>query len=201
MEQASVEHSHGHQMDPYVEYSSSKLGMWLFLGTEILLFGGLFAAYAIFRAKYPEMFAEQHEELNKQMGAINTCILIFSSLTMAMGVTAIKRGKQKLTAILLLVTIICGLGFGAVKYLEYSAKFSHHIYPDTSIFFSLYFLMTGLHMLHVFIGLLILATMFVLTLKGKFTAEYNTPVEVGGLYWHLVDLIWIYLFPLLYLIA
>lgn len=201
MEQASVEHSHGHQMDPYVEYSSSKLGMWLFLGTEILLFGGLFAAYAIFRAKYPEMFAEQHEELNKQMGAINTCILIFSSLTMAMGVTAIKRGKQKLTAILLLVTIICGLGFGAVKYLEYSAKFSHHIYPDTSIFFSLYFLMTGLHMLHVFIGLLILATMFVLTLKGKFTAEYNTPIEVGGLYWHLVDLIWIYLFPLLYLIA
>ena len=201
MEQASVEHSHGHQMDPYVEYSSSKLGMWLFLGTEILLFGGLFAAYAIFRAKYPEMFAEQHEELNKQMGAINTCILIFSSLTMAMGVTAIKRGKQKLTAILLLVTIICGLGFGAVKYFEYSAKFSHHIYPDTSIFFSLYFLMTGLHMLHVFIGLLILATMFVLTLKGKFTSEYNTPIEVGGLYWHLVDLIWIYLFPLLYLIA
>lgn len=188
-------------MDPYTEYSSSKLGMWLFLGTEILLFGGLFAAYAIFRAKYPEMFAEQHEELNKQMGAINTCILIFSSLTMAMGVTAIKRGKQKLTAILLLITIICGLGFGVVKYFEYSAKFAHHIYPDTSIFFSLYFMMTGLHMLHVFIGLLILATMFVLTLKGKFTSEYNTPIEVGGLYWHLVDLIWIYLFPLLYLIA
>jgi cytochrome c oxidase subunit 3 len=120
---------------------------------------------------------------------------------MAMGVTAIKRGKQKLTAILLLITIICGLGFGVVKYFEYSAKFAHHIYPDTSIFFSLYFMMTGLHMLHVFIGLLILATMFVLTLKGKFTSEYNTPIEIGGLYWHLVDLIWIYLFPLLYLIA
>ncbi len=201
MGDGSVEHSHGHHMDPAVEYSSSKLGMWLFLGTEILLFGGLFAAYAIFRAKYPEMFFEQHVELNKKMGAVNTCILIFSSLTMAMGVSAMQRGKQKVTAILILITILCGLGFGVVKYFEYSAKFHHHIYPDTSIFFSLYFLMTGLHMLHVFIGLAILAVLFVLTLKGKFTAKYNTPVEVGGLYWHLVDLIWIYLFPLLYLIG
>ncbi|OGE22556.1 MAG: hypothetical protein A3J42_04780 [Candidatus Dadabacteria bacterium RIFCSPHIGHO2_12_FULL_53_21] len=201
MGDASTEHSHGHHMDPAVEYSSSKLGMWLFLGTEILLFGGLFAAYAIFRAKYPEMFFEQHVELNKKMGAVNTCILIFSSLTMAMGVSAIQRGKQKVTAILILITILCGLGFGVVKYFEYSAKFHHHIYPDTSIFFSLYFLMTGLHMLHVFIGLTILSVLFVLTLKGKFTAKYSTPVEVGGLYWHLVDLIWIYLFPLLYLIG
>ncbi|HSC34577.1 MAG TPA: cytochrome c oxidase subunit 3 family protein [Thermodesulfobacteriota bacterium] len=201
MGDASVEHSHGHHMDPAVEYSSSKLGMWLFLGTEILLFGGLFAAYAIFRAKYPEMFFEQHVELNKKMGAVNTCILIFSSLTMAMGVSAIQRGKQKATAILILITILCGLGFGVVKYFEYSAKFHHHIYPDTSIFFSLYFLMTGLHMLHVFVGLAILSVLFVLTLKGKFNAKYSTPVEVGGLYWHLVDLIWIYLFPLLYLIG
>lgn len=201
MGDASIEHSHGHHVDPAVEYSSSKLGMWLFLGTEILLFGGLFAAYAIFRAKYPEMFFEQHVELNKKMGAVNTCILIFSSLTMAMGVSAIQRGKQKATAILILITILCGLGFGVVKYFEYGAKFHHHIYPDTSIFFSLYFVMTGLHMLHVFIGLAILGVLLVLTLKGKFTARYNTPVEVGGLYWHLVDLIWIYLFPLLYLIG
>lgn len=201
MGEVSTEHSHVHHMDPAVEYSSSKLGMWLFLGTEILLFGGLFAAYAIFRAKYPEMFMEQHLELNKKMGAVNTCILIFSSLTMAMGVSAIQRGKQKATAILLLITILCGLGFGVVKYFEYSAKFHHHIYPDTSIFFSLYFLMTGLHMLHVFVGLLILATLLILTMKGKFNENYSTPVEVGGLYWHLVDLIWIYLFPLLYLIA
>ncbi len=201
MGDASAEHSHGHHMDPAVEYSSSKLGMWLFLGTEILLFGGLFAAYAIFRAKYPEMFFEQHVELNKKMGAINTCILIFSSLTMAMGVSAIQRGKQKATAILILITIICGLGFGVVKYFEYSAKFHHHIYPSTSIFFSLYFMMTGLHMIHVFVGLVILSVLFVLTLKGKFNAKYSTPVEVGGLYWHLVDLIWIYLFPLLYLIG
>lgn len=201
MGEVSAEHSHGHHMDPAVEYSSSKLGMWLFLGTEILLFGGLFAAYAIFRAKYPEMFMEQHLELNKKLGAINTCILIFSSLTMAMGVSAIQRGKQKVTAILILITILCGLAFGVVKYFEYSAKFHHHIYPDTSIFFSLYFMMTGLHMLHVFVGLLILVTLLVLTMKGKFNAKYSTPIEVGGLYWHLVDLIWIYLFPLLYLIA
>ena len=201
MGEVSTEHSHTHHMDPAVEYSSSKLGMWLFLGTEILLFGGLFAAYAIFRAKYPEMFMEQHLELNKKLGAINTCILIFSSLTMAMGVSAIQRGKQKATAILILITILCGLAFGVVKYFEYSAKFHHHIYPDTSIFFSLYFMMTGLHMLHVFVGLVILATLLVLTMKGKFNAQYSTPVEIGGLYWHLVDLIWIYLFPLLYLIA
>lgn len=201
MGEVSAEHSHGHHVDPAVEYSSSKLGMWLFLGTEILLFGGLFAAYAIFRAKYPEMFMEQHLELNKKLGAINTCILIFSSLTMAMGVSAIQRGKQKVTAILILITILCGLAFGVVKYFEYSAKFHHHIYPDTSIFFSLYFMMTGLHMLHVFVGLLILVTLLVLTMKGKFNAKYSTPIEVGGLYWHLVDLIWIYLFPLLYLIA
>ena len=180
-------------MDPATEYSSSKLGMWLFLGTEILLFGGLFAAYAIFH--------EQHLELNRTMGAINTCVLIFSSLTMAMGVSAIKWGKQKTAATLILITIICGIAFGVVKYFEYSAKFEHHIYPDTSIFFSLYFLMTGLHMIHVFIGLVLLGVLYVLTLKGKFNAKYNTPIELGGLYWHLVDLIWIYLFPLLYLVG
>lgn len=201
MGDASAEQSHVHHMDPQVEYSSSKLGMWLFLGTEILLFGGLFAAYAIFHAKYPEMFFEQHLELNRKMGAVNTCILIFSSLTMAMGVSAIKWGRQRTASILIFITILCGLGFGVVKYFEYAAKFAHHIYPDTSIFFSLYFMMTGLHMLHVFIGLAVLGVILVLTMKGKFGPKYNTPVEIGGLYWHLVDLIWIYLFPLLYLIG
>jgi cytochrome c oxidase subunit 3 len=97
--------------------------------------------------------------------------------------------------------VICGLAFGVVKYFEYSAKFAHHIYPDTSIFFSLYFMLTGLHMLHVFIGIAILTVMMILTMKGKFNEKYSTPVELGGLYWHLVDLIWIYLFPLLYLIG
>jgi cytochrome c oxidase subunit 3 len=201
MEDIGMEHTHGHHIDPVVEYRSAKFGMWLFLGTEILLFGGLFAAYAIFRAKYIDMFHEQHKELDVTLGAINTMVLIFSSLTMAMGVTAIQRGKQKLLTICLLITILCGIAFGVNKYFEYGHKFEHHIYPSTSIFFSLYFMMTGLHMLHVFAGIVILTVMLVLNLKGKFSENYNTPVEVGGLYWHLVDLIWIYLFPLLYLIS
>ena len=196
-----IAHHPEHELDPVVEYNSSKLGMWLFLGTEILLFGGLFAAYAIFRAKFPEMFSEQHKELSLALGAANTVILIFSSLTMAIAVWAAQRGDKRKVVIFMVITIICGLAFGVNKYFEYGAKFSHHIYPDTSIFFALYFLMTGLHMLHVFVGLVILIVIAVLAQKGKFTKEYYTPVEVGGLYWHLVDLIWIYLFPLLYLVG
>jgi cytochrome c oxidase subunit 3 len=201
MEEISMEHGHAHHIDPAVGYESAKLGMWLFLATELLLFGGLFTAYTIFRAKYPAMFEEQHLELNKTLGALNTVILIFSSLTMAMGVTCIQRGNRKLLTILLAITILCGLIFGFNKYLEYSAKFHHHIYPSTSIFFALYFMMTGLHMLHVLAGVIILTVLLVLNVRGKFSETYNSPVEIGGLYWHLVDLIWIYLFPLLYLIA
>jgi cytochrome c oxidase subunit 3 len=201
MEEISMEHGHAHHIDPAVGYESAKLGMWLFLATELLLFGGLFTAYTIFRAKYPAMFEEQHLELNKTLGALNTVILIFSSLTMAMGVTCIQRGNRKLLTILLAITILCGLLFGFNKYLEYSAKFHHHIYPSTSIFFALYFMMTGLHMLHVLAGVIILTVLLVLNVRGKFSETYNSPVEIGGLYWHLVDLIWIYLFPLLYLIA
>ena len=196
-----VEHLHGHHMSPEYAHEVSKLGMWLFLATELLLFGVLFATYAIFRAKYPEMFHEQHKELDKTIGAINTVVLITSSLTMACGVGSIQRGKQKLTALFIFLTIIGGIVFGINKYFEYGHKFEHHIYPGTSIFFSLYFMMTGLHMLHVFGGVLVLTVMLVLTLKGKFSAKYYTPVELGGLYWHLVDLIWIYLFPLFYLIS
>ena len=201
MEEIGVEHGHVHHIDPAVGYESSKLGMWLFLATELLLFGGLFAAYTIFRAKYTVLFEEQHLELNRTLGAANTIILIFSSLTMALGVAAIQKGKQKLLTIMLIITIICGVLFGVNKYFEYTAKFEHHIFPSTSIFFALYYMMTGLHMLHVLVGVAILAVILVLNVKGKFSATYNAPVEIGGLYWHLVDLIWIYLFPLLYLIG
>lgn len=200
MEQATADHSHGHHMSPKEAYGVSKFGMWLFLGTEVMLFGGLFAAYAIFRAKYPDLFYESHLELNREMGAVNTCVLLFSSMTMAIGVTAIQRGKRGLASVMILTTIISGLIFGVVKYFEYGSKFAHDIFPDTNIFFSLYFMLTGLHMLHVFIGIAILAVVLVLNMKGRFNEKYNTPVEMGGLYWHLVDLIWIYLFPLLYLI-
>ena len=130
--------------------------MWLFLGTEILLFGGLFAAYAIFRAKFPEMFSEQHKELDIFKGGLNTVVLIFSSLTMAIAVWAAQKGDKKKVVIFMIITIICGLIFGVVKYFEYGAKLDHHIYPSTSIFFGLYYLMTGLHMIHVFVGLCIL---------------------------------------------
>lgn len=201
MEQLTADHVHVHHIDPVEEYEQSKFGMWLFLGTEILLFGGLFATYAIFRAKYPEMFHLDHLKLDWELGALNTIILIGSSMTMAIGVTASKKGNNKLLIIMLAITIICGLVFGFNKYLEYTAKFAHHIYPDTSIFFSLYFMMTGLHMLHVFIGLIVLLIIMILAIKGRYSASYNTHVEVGGLYWHLIDLIWIYLFPLLYLIG
>jgi cytochrome c oxidase subunit 3 len=200
MEEISIEHAHVHHTDPTVAYEASKLGMWLFLATELLLFGGLFAAYTIFRAKYSALFEEQHLELNKTLGSLNTLILIFSSLTMAMGVTSIQRGHRKLLTIFLAITIVCGLLFGFNKYLEYSMKFHHHIYPSTSIFFALYFMMTGLHMLHVLAGITVLTVLLILNLRGKFSETYNGPVEIGGLYWHLVDLIWIYLFPLLYLI-
>ncbi len=201
MEEISIEHGHAHHIDPTVGYESAKLGMWLFLATELLLFGGLFAAYTIFRAKYPALFEEQHLELNKTLGALNTVILIFSSLTMAMGVTSIQRGNRKLLTIFLAITILCGVLFGVNKYFEYSAKIHHHIYPSTSLFFALYYMMTGLHMLHVLAGVIILTVLLVLNVRGKFSTTYNAPVEIGGLYWHLVDLIWIYLFPLLYLIA
>ena len=196
-----IAHHAEHKLDPAVEYSSSKLGMWLFLGTEILLFGGLFAAYTIFRAKFPDMFSEQHKELSLALGAVNTLVLIFSSLTMAIAVWAAQKGDRKKIVIFMAITILCGVIFGVNKYFEYGAKFSHHIFPDTSIFFALYFLMTGLHMLHVFVGLIVLTVVAVLAYKGKFSKDYYTPVEVGGLYWHLVDLIWIYLFPLLYLVG
>ena len=172
MEEVSVEHGHVHHIDPAVGYESAKLGMWLFLATELLLFGGLFAAYTIFRAKYPALFAEQHLELSKTLGAINTVILIFSSLTMAMGVTCIQKGNRKLLTILLAITIICGIVFGVNKYFEYTAKFDHHIYPSTSIFFALYFMMTGLHMLHVLVGVIILAVLLVLNVMGKFSETW-----------------------------
>ena len=194
-------HAHGHGLGPVVTHNAAKFGMWLFLGTEILLFGGLFTAYTLFRAKFPEMFQEQHQELNLTLGAINTLVLIFSSFTMALGVWASQKRDQKKLLIFLLITIVCAAIFGVNKYFEYSAKFHHHIYPNTSVFFALYFLMTGLHMLHVLIGMGILIALVIMTLQGRFIKGRYTPVEVGGLYWHLVDLIWIYLFPLLYLIG
>lgn len=198
VDQHSEEH---HGLDPAVAYSSSKLGMWLFLGTEVLLFGGLFAAYVLFRAKFPEMFFDQHLKLDLTLGTVNTVILIFSSFTMALAVWAAQQGNRKRIVLFMLITIVCGLIFGVNKYFEYSAKLADGIYPSTNLFFGLYYTMTGLHMLHVIVGIGILSVIAYLAHKGRYSKNYYGPVEIGGLYWHLVDLIWIYLFPLLYIIG
>lgn len=196
------------------QFESSKLGLWLFLVTEVLLFGGLFVAYIMFRALYPEMYIEAHHHLNKVMGAVNTVVLICSSLSMAMAVYFVQNNENKKAIRLLVFTLLCGAAFMVVKYFEYQAKFEHHLFPadpnfsmtdmshgNPKIFFSLYFLMTGLHGIHVLVGMSLIAWMVVRIRRQEFSSAYYTPVELTGLYWHLVDLIWIYLFPLLYLIA
>ena len=203
MAATSVEHLHsdGHFVTPQDKYSSMKLGMWLFIATEILLFGGLFAVYAIYRAKFPEMFFNGRDELSLLLGTTNTVILIVSSFSIAMGVTAIQRGKKNLLTFLIIVTLLCGALFGVNKYFEYTAKFHHGIFPSTDIFFALYFMMTSLHMLHVIVGMAILFIIMIFNMKGKYSPSNYTAPEVGALYWHLVDVIWIYLFGLLYLVS
>jgi len=290
-----------HFETPLQQYDSAKLGMWLFLATEILLFGGLFCAYAVYRATHPEIFLWAHHLLDTRLGAINTVILLTSSLTMAWAVRCAQLGQRRGLVLLLALTLAGGFGFLGIKYIEYSSKYRHgllwgkqykpdphylaehfglpegqaapqvghaapgsHAAPDgdaatsataapatahapapaaapksgeagfaverttlpppasaplgrapaehaaahaigpqpeyVHVFFSIYFLMTGLHGLHVIAGMAIIAWLLVRSMRGEFGAQYFTPVDIGGLYWHLVDLIWIFLFPLLYLI-
>jgi len=285
-------HLQHHFDTPVQQYDSAKLGMWLFLATEILLFGGLFCAYAIYRANHPEIFGWAHHLLDTKLGAINTVVLLTSSLTMAWGVRAAQLGQRKLLILLLSLTLLGGFGFLGIKYVEYASKYKHGLLwgknfepdehyiaehfglplpagehatgggeshaapaeesedlsseaseaqasdakeeefkiersnigeaaagpagragPDSHaghdvlpqprnvhIFFSIYFLMTGLHGIHVILGMAIIAWLLRRAVRGDFGPGYFTPVDLGGLYWHLVDLIWIFLFPLLYLI-
>ncbi|MBX7058286.1 MAG: cytochrome c oxidase subunit 3 family protein [Leptospirales bacterium] len=218
-------------------YEGAKLGMWLFLATELLLFGVLFALFFIFHGKFLEPFKAAHHTLDKVMGGLNTVVLIVSSLSVALGLDAIQRGRRKLSMICMGITIALAGTFLVVKYFEYSEKFHHHIFPGNAtmlkddavheivsvddyiarrnmgpeeaadfkkgvnLFFTFYFMMTGVHGLHVIIGMTVL---FIIMLKmggGRYSHWYYTPVENGALYWHLVDLIWIYLFPLFYLIS
>lgn len=294
----STDHAHpeylGHHYDtPEQQFHSGKLGMWLFLATEVLLFAGLFCAYAIYRSHHPEVFVYADHFLDRNLGALNTGILIFSSFTMAMAVRQAQVGQNRQVIVLLAITLLCGCGFLAVKKIEYEAKWKHgllwgtHFQPEehgnavepgtsgvdhatsaashesaaphesvaatatsapvdpgplalkstlpapsaapgglvpvtphpepatagseshappgprpnnVHIFFGIYFLMTGLHGIHVIAGMSAIAWVLVRTMKGHFSAAYSTPIDLVGLYWHLVDLIWIYLFPLLYLI-
>ncbi len=301
-------HLQHHFDTPVQQYDSAKMGMWLFLATEVLLFSGLFCAYAVYRSNHPEVFAYASRFLDTTLGALNTCVLLFSSLTAAWAVRAAQLGQRKLLIALLSITLVCGFGFLGVKYVEYSAKWTHgllwgarynpaehgeegaaaegvaghaaaeggatagaveaardatdadakragvegtaaadnatgdgaqaeaapapaapaqaaigprglteeavlnpdfgtddviHIEPDpqnVQLFFSVYFGMTGLHAIHVIAGMIVLAWLLIRAMKGEFGPRYYTPVDLGILYWHLVDLIWIFLFPLLYLI-
>jgi cytochrome c oxidase subunit 3 len=180
---------------------TAKLGIWFFLATEGLLFGGLFTAYTVFRVSDPALFHSEYLKLNRPFGAINTVVLICSSLTVALGIAAIRQGKERMLRVCLAVTLLLAATFLGVKYAEYSEHFARGEYPRTNNFFSLYYMMTGLHAIHVCAGITALATMLVLAARGRFSAQYHTPVEITGLYWHFVDLVWIYLFPLLYLIG
>lgn len=266
--------AHGHAHKPYVahhfessqqQFDSGKLGIWLFLVTEVLFFAGLFCAYAVYRSHHPEIFAFAHRYLDTTLGAINTGVLLFSSLTMALGVRAAQLGNKNQLVAYLAITILCAFGFLGIKYVEYSHKIhdgilfgrlydpkvppppahgtsavnvreadsptgtavigaddasraedsaNPHAAPradvdkngkvqsprNTHIFFSIYFFMTGLHGVHVIIGIGVLGWILLRAMRGEFHGDYYGPVDFAGLYWHLVDLIWIYLFPLLYLI-
>lgn len=209
-----TEHVLPHHFDSAEQaYNSSKLGLWLFLVTEILLFGGLFVAYIIYRGMYPEMFYEASHQLNRIMGAINTVVLIASSFTMAMAVNKSLHNDSNRANQYLLVTFFCALIFMIIKYMEYTHKIHEGLlpgalytfegidHPKADLFFSLYFMMTGLHGIHVLVGMGLIMWVLIRSNKGDFSSKYNTPVEMTGIYWHLVDLIWIYLFPLLYLIG
>ena len=193
---------------------ASTIGMWVFLVTEIMFFGGLFLAYFAYRQAYPEAFASASNKTNLWLGAANTTVLICSSLTMAMAVHFAALGKQKLLVIFLTLTLLLGGVFLGVKAYEYHDKWVHHEVPGmsnydcegcsdaghTPLFFSLYFGMTGLHATHMLIGFVILVILIFQAAKGKFSPGWYTPIEMFGLYWHFVDIVWIFLFPLLYLI-
>jgi cytochrome c oxidase subunit 3 len=186
---------------PAGAFDRAKLGIWTFLATELLLFGGLFTAYVEFRIKYPDLFMAEHLKLSRGLGLINTFVLISSSLTTSLGINAIKSGRQQLLRFYLAFTTLLYTTFLVIKYIEWSEDFSRGIYPGTNIFFSLYFMMTGLHGLHVLAGISVLVVIFIMAKRNRFSESYSTPVEISGLYLHFVDIIWAYLFPLLYLMG
>jgi cytochrome c oxidase subunit III len=198
---------HVHHMDSVTAYNAAKLGMWLFLATEILLFAVMFATFALYRWYYLAEFHAGSHHLNWKLGMTNTAVLLFSSYTAAMAVYAAQRGDNRRVVKNLLTTIACGGIFLVIKYFEYHHKWESGFWPgkenfhEFKNFLGLYFCMTGLHALHVIIGMCLLFWVYLKARKDRFSSDYYTPVEIGALYWHLVDLIWIYLFPLLYLVG
>lgn len=190
--------------------TGSKLGMWLFLFTEMLLFGGLFLVYAAYRYAHPDDFKAAALEMDLTIGTINTIILLTSSLTVVLGITALRNNRKNLSVIFLLFTLVLGLVFLINKSFEWGTKFQHGIYPKGPemvtlpngqvLYFGLYFTMTGLHALHVLVGMVFLAVILILIIREKINMDNHQKFENAGLFWHLVDIIWIFLFPLFYLI-
>jgi cytochrome c oxidase subunit 3 len=234
---ATAGHVAHHFDDAEQQYVAAELGMWLFLATEVLFFGGAFCGYAVYRYKYTDAFIAGSHELNVWLGAINTVILLTSSLTMALAVHAAQTSRTRSIVVNLILTLLFGAAFLGVKSYEYYHKFEGRLVPgpyfhftnshgETSnpdrsqpqsrsegaapqpridpghveIFFSFYFAMTGLHALHMVIGIGLLSVLIAIAARGGFSAAYYTPVEMTGLYWHFVDIVWVFLFPLLYLI-
>ena len=223
---AAAEHeAHGHPLvahqfdDLAQQHEASTLGMWAFLATEIMFFGGALTGYAVYRSTYPEAFAAASAKENWLIGAINTGVLLCSSLTMALAVHSAQMGNRRWIVRWLLITIVFGAAFLGIKAYEYTHLFHEHLFPrkdlfdphlehfpahlhnPAQIFYSFYFAMTGLHALHMVIGIGIILYVAGMARRGRFSPAYHNPVEMTGLYWHFVDVVWIFLYPLLYLIA
>jgi cytochrome c oxidase subunit 3 len=205
---------HRHQFDDLEQqHEASWIGMWIFIATEVMFFGGMFTGYTFYRAAYPQAFAAASNRLDVWLGAINTAVLIGSSFTMALAVHGAETNRRRMLLNGLLLTIVLGAVFLGIKSFEYHHKFEEHLVPGSSfrfegplarpaqIFFSFYFAMTGMHALHMVIGIGLLAALAFQARRGRYSAAYSTPVELTGLYWHFVDIVWIFLFPLLYLLG
>jgi len=206
--------AHAHQFETAEQqYETSTLGMWAFLITEIMFFGGLFAGFIVYVSFYAEGFAVGSRHLDLTLGTVNTAVLLGSSLTMAMAVRSAQLGRRNRLLLFLAFTLALGFVFLGIKSVEYSHKFHEHLVPgpnfhvdspltqNVQLFFSFYFAMTGMHALHMVVGAGLLTWLMVGAARGRFSSEYFTPVEVTGLYWHFVDIVWIFLFPTLYLVA
>ncbi|MBD3410444.1 MAG: cytochrome c oxidase subunit 3 family protein [Ignavibacteriales bacterium] len=197
--------------DEHRDDEGSRIGMWLFLVTELLLFGGMFFVFAVYKYVHYDAFHLASKELSALVGTINTIVLLTSSLTIALSIKAMEDGRKTLSLVLQSTTLVFALVFLVNKYFEWSAKISHGTYPGSEemmsrpngeiLFFGLYYVMTGLHALHVIVGLIIIAVMILFTVRGSIDRDRHVHLVNAGLYWHLVDVIWIFLFPLFYLIA
>lgn len=194
-----------------VDYEGKKIGMWMFLFTELLFFGGMFLLYSVFRYRFAADFHTAAQNENIVLGSVNTFMLLTSSFAIALAISAMRKGKSRLSSFLQLATIGMGITFLIIKYFEWGTKINQGLYPNSPVllqksqgeilFFGLYYVMTGIHGLHVFIGIIVITFMLVFTVRKKITMEDSIKLENTGLYWHFVDIIWIYLFPLFYLIT